>query len=132
MNVYALGQFESHVTGADGDVDVKLMIKSCSCGVFHLKGIPCPHAAAVAIERGVNLYSLCSPFYTIKSWMNSYKETIYPTGNEDDWILPNDIKNMLVGVPVEKQQVGHLKKPKLGRLMTNRWPFGKEKDVKIC
>ncbi|XP_062085893.1 uncharacterized protein LOC133792001 [Humulus lupulus] len=131
MNVYTLGQFEFHVTGADSDLEVNLMTKSCSCGVFQLIGIPCPHAAAAAIACGVNLYSLCSSFYTIKSWRNSYKETIYPTGNEDDWILLDDIKNMVVGVPIGKQQVGRPKKPKLGRPRTNCWPSSGEKDVKM-
>ncbi|XP_062094232.1 uncharacterized protein LOC133800292 [Humulus lupulus] len=131
VNIYALGQLEFHVTGADSDVEVNLMTKSCSCGVFQLIGTPCPHAAAATIERGVNLYSLCSPFYTIKSWGNSYKETIYPTGNEDDWILPDDIENMVVGVPVEKQQVDRPKKPRLGRPRANYWPSGGEKYVKM-
>ncbi|XP_062075352.1 uncharacterized protein LOC133779401 [Humulus lupulus] len=67
MNVYALDRFEFRVTGVDDDVEVDLMTKSCSFGVFQLIGIPCPHAATATIERGVNLYSLCSPFYTIES-----------------------------------------------------------------
>ncbi|XP_062116400.1 uncharacterized protein LOC133830437 [Humulus lupulus] len=130
MNVYALSQFQFHVTGADDDVEVNLMMKSCSCGVVQLIGIPCPYAGAAAIERGVNLYSLCSLFYIIDSWRNSYKETIYLIGNKDDWIIPDDIKNMVVGVPIDKQ-VGHPKKPMIGRPRTNCWLSSREKDVKM-
>ncbi|XP_062103067.1 uncharacterized protein LOC133814077 [Humulus lupulus] len=93
-----------------GDDEVNLMTKSCSCGIFQLIGIPCVHAVAATLEHRVNIYYLCSSFYTIESWRDLYKETIYPTGNEDDWIVPYDIKIMEVVVPVEKQPVGHPKK----------------------
>ncbi|XP_062119009.1 uncharacterized protein LOC133832716 [Humulus lupulus] len=110
LKFHILGQLEFHVVDPNGD------------GMFQIIGIPCDHAVAVAIDRGVNFYSLYSPFYTTKMLMGSYKETIYPTGNEDEWIVPKDIKNMEVGVPVEKPPIGRPKKRKVGRKKTKCCP----------
>ncbi|XP_062093743.1 uncharacterized protein LOC133799760 [Humulus lupulus] len=87
LKVHALGQFEFHVVDPNGDGEGNLMTKSCSCGMFKIIEIPCVHAVAVAIDRGVNIYSLCSPFYTSEMWRESYKETIYPTSNTSGQFL---------------------------------------------
>ena len=38
--------------------------------------------------------------------MNSYAEIIYPVRNEDDWVVPNDIKQMKVLKPAYHPKVG--------------------------
>ncbi|XP_062118707.1 uncharacterized protein LOC133832372 [Humulus lupulus] len=137
LKVYALGQLEFHVIDPNGDGEVNFMTKLCSYGMFQIIGIPCVHAVAAAIDRGVNIYILCSPFYTIEMWRESYKQKIYSTSNEDEWIVPVDIKNMQVGVPVEKQPVGRPKKKKLGRSKKKHYPSNgkvlrKEYKCSIC
>ncbi|XP_062104061.1 uncharacterized protein LOC133815220 [Humulus lupulus] len=121
LYVHALGQFKFHVVDPDGEGKVNLMTKSCSRAKFKIIGIPCVHAVVAALNRSVKIYSLCFPFYTIESWRELYKETIYPCGNEDEWTVPDDINNMQFGVPVEKQPVGHPKKKKLGRPKRKRF-----------
>ena len=71
---------------------VNLSTKTCDCASWQLIGIPCQHAVAAALERNVNIYSLCSR----EMWAECYKEAIYPTGNEEGWMVPKDI-NMNVG-----------------------------------
>ena len=137
LKVHPLGQFEFHVVDPEGDGEVNLMTKSCSCGQFQIMGYPCVHGVAAAMLRNVNIYSLCSPYYTTEMWRESYKETIYPTGNEDDWEVPENIEKMQVGVPVEKQPVGQPKKNKVGRRKTNCTPSNgeiirKERKCSMC
>ena len=115
LTAHPLSQYEFHVIDPeDGECVVNLSTKSCECGMFQCIGIPCRHAVAAALERNINIYALCSPYYTREKWAGCYKDTIYPTGNEEDWIVPEDI-HMQVGVPIEKQPVGRPKKTKAGR-----------------
>ncbi|XP_062103793.1 uncharacterized protein LOC133814904 [Humulus lupulus] len=129
VDVQVLGHHDLLVVDGNGDGEVNLVTNSCSCGMFQTIGIPCVHAFAAARKRSINIYSLCSPYYTIESWMETYKETIYPCGNEDEWILHEQIKEIVVGVRVEKNHVGRPKKKKLGRLKTKRFPSNGEHVV---
>ena len=114
-NTYGLAMFECNVRDERGDFDVHLMNNTCTCGLPQLLGIPCEHAIASAQHRSVDIYSLCSPFYLKEIWIEMYKESIYPVGNEEQWNVPDDIKNMKVLAPVEKKQAGRPKKSKQGR-----------------
>ena len=40
---------------------VDLGAKSCTCRRWGLCGIPCPHAIASIIERGLNIYDFVHP-----------------------------------------------------------------------
>ncbi|XP_062106158.1 uncharacterized protein LOC133817606 [Humulus lupulus] len=110
--VDALSEYEFHVLDGDGDGEVNLLTKECSCGKFQIIGVPCVHALAAALKQNVNMYLLCSKFYTIDALRNSYAEDIYPCGDEVDWNVPESIKDMHVKVPVEKAFVGSPKKKK--------------------
>ncbi|KAM6571401.1 uncharacterized protein LOC133034582 [Cannabis sativa] len=109
---------------------VDLQEKSCTCGLFQCMKFPCPHACAASQERSISVYTLCSPYYTTEYWRRTYEGTIMPVGDEDDWELPDDIKNMTVGVPVEKQPVGRPKKQKVGRIKNNRTACNGERIIK--
>ncbi|KAM6542893.1 hypothetical protein CsatB_007340 [Cannabis sativa] len=88
---------------------------------LHLRLVP---------ERSISAYTLCSPYYTTEYWRRTYEGTITPVGDEDDWELPDDIKNMKVGVPIEKQPVGRPKKQKVGRIKNNRTACNDERIIK--
>ncbi|XP_062088416.1 uncharacterized protein LOC133794980 [Humulus lupulus] len=90
--------------------------------MFQLLKIPCPHACAVAISQNASLYALSSPYYTKDTWKKTYDATINVVGEEDDWVLPEHIKNMRVGVPVDKKPVGRPRKSNAGRRPTKRRP----------
>lgn len=129
VNAYGLGLYECHVKDARGDFDVDLMAKTCTCGLPQQLNIPCEHSIAAAQHRSVDVYSLCSDFYLKETWIEMYKEAIYPVGNEDQWDVPDEIKNMKVSEPVEKKQAGRPKKSKQGRRRINRYPSQGEKIV---
>ncbi|XP_062080006.1 uncharacterized protein LOC133784744 [Humulus lupulus] len=109
---YAIGRHEFHVLH----------------GVFQIIGIPCAHALSGSLKRGVKFYSLCSYYYKIETWRSSYTKSIYPTSNEEEWIVPHDIMTIKVRTPAQKNPVGHPKK-KQGRPKTKHHPSNGEKCV---
>ncbi|KAM6590140.1 hypothetical protein CsatA_012745 [Cannabis sativa] len=133
LNVDSCGPYTLQVhpggTVMTGGV-VDLQEHTCTCGLFQCMKFPCPHACAASQERSISAYTLCSPHYTTKYWRRTYEGTIMPVGDEDDWELPDDIKNMTVGVPVEKQPVGRPKKQRVGRIKNNRTACNGERIIK--
>ncbi|XP_062100019.1 uncharacterized protein LOC133805889 [Humulus lupulus] len=125
---YAIGRHEFHVLDGELNGEVDLLNKTCTCGVFQIIGIPCAHALSGSLKRGVNFYSLCSDYYKIETWRSSYTESIYPTGNEEEWIVPHDIMTITVRTPAQKNPVGRPKK-KQGRPKTKRHPSNGDKLV---
>ncbi|XP_060965405.1 uncharacterized protein LOC115713453 [Cannabis sativa] len=101
--------------------DVNLVERTCTCGLFQMLKIPCPHACA-AVSQNVSVYTLCSPYYTKETWKKTYDATINIVGEEDEWVLPEHIKNIRIGVPVEKKPVGRPRKSNAGRRPTKRRP----------
>ncbi|XP_062089113.1 uncharacterized protein LOC133795673 [Humulus lupulus] len=54
-----------------------------------------------AMHRGVDVYSLCSKFYTTEFWRMAYSESIYPLPPEIEWLLPEEVKSQVVIKPVK-------------------------------
>ncbi|KAM6553975.1 hypothetical protein CsatB_014737 [Cannabis sativa] len=102
--------------------DVNLVERTCTCGLFQTLKIPCPHACAAAVSQNVSAYTLCFPYYTKEMWKKIYDATINIIGEEDEWVLPEHIKNIRIGVPVEKKPVGRPRKSNAGRRPTKRRP----------
>ncbi|XP_060964912.1 uncharacterized protein LOC115710729 [Cannabis sativa] len=67
-----------------------------------------------AVSQNVSVYALCSPYYTKETWKKIYDATINIVGEEDEWVLPEHIKNIRIGVPVEKKPVGRPRKSNAG------------------
>ncbi|XP_062099995.1 uncharacterized protein LOC133805862 [Humulus lupulus] len=65
---------------------------------------------AGARDRGISPYSLCSRFYTVEAWLSSYGGSVYTLGNEESWVIPNDIGSMMIAPPLVKQKAGRPKK----------------------
>ena len=125
-NLYNIGRGPNDERGGD----VNLVEKTCTCGVFTLLKLPCIHACAAALKTKTSVYTYCSPYYTKDAWRKTYDDTINLTGEEDDWVLPEHIKNMKVGVPVEKTPIGRPRKSNAGRRREKRFPSG-DKRVSI-
>ncbi|KAM6548512.1 hypothetical protein CsatB_020188 [Cannabis sativa] len=75
-----------------------------------------------AVSQNVSVYTLCSPYYTKETWKKIYDATINIVGEEDEWVLPEHIKNIRIGVPVEKKPVGRPRKSNAGRRPKKRRP----------
>ncbi|XP_020411021.1 uncharacterized protein LOC109946745 [Prunus persica] len=76
MNVVKLNnaQFNDLDGGVDGLID--LTNNSCSCRKFQLEQLPCNHVVVVCHFLKVNVYSKASRYYTQKTWMNAYSDSI--------------------------------------------------------
>ncbi|KAK6136691.1 hypothetical protein DH2020_029519 [Rehmannia glutinosa] len=79
---------------------------TCTCRKFQLDHLPCEHAIAVAKKRGFSIYPMCSPYYSVDYWWKAYMETIFPVPNENEWEIPDNIKEMIVLPPIVGQQGG--------------------------
>ncbi|XP_030477918.1 uncharacterized protein LOC115694955 [Cannabis sativa] len=75
-----------------------------------------------AVSQNVSVYALNSPYYTKETWKKIYDATINIVGKEDEWVLPEHIKNIRIGVPVEKKPVGRPRKRNAGRRPMKRRP----------
>lgn len=63
---------------------VNLALKVCSCFSFQKLFIPCPHAIAAAIKKGVRIETLVSNFYTVDTLAHAYADDIVPISNEEN------------------------------------------------
>ncbi|XP_022851992.1 uncharacterized protein LOC111373654 [Olea europaea var. sylvestris] len=53
-------------------------------------------------------YEHCSYYYTSEAFRSTYQETIFPVGNPAEWIVPNDVHDIVVIVPNQKRSCGRL------------------------
>ncbi|XP_062089445.1 uncharacterized protein LOC133795978 [Humulus lupulus] len=96
--------YEVHDDGKKSIVD--LNSRTCTCNRFQMDQLPCAHAIAVFKEMNQDPYQYCSPYYTKEAMVATYKESIYPLGNEDTWLIPEHIKAVKIHPPEGKIRVG--------------------------
>ncbi|XP_047331477.1 uncharacterized protein LOC124935054 [Impatiens glandulifera] len=77
-----------------------------SCRVFDVSGLPCTHALAFVRTRKLDLYDFYSMYYSTQMWLNAYAETCYPVGDEEEWDIPDIIKQYVCLKPHVKVKKG--------------------------
>jgi hypothetical protein len=87
---------EFDVFDNDKNGHVNLHKKSCTCREFDLDQLPCGHAIAAASLRGISLNSLSSKYYTVECLMAAYAEPIYPVGRPAEWMLPTEVRDVIL------------------------------------
>ena len=92
---------------------VNLHTRSCTCRQFDLDHIPCAHAIAASKYAQISCYSICSEYYTVKSLLSSYAESIYPPGPQRDWVVPDDISMRVVLPPITRRPAGRPRKERI-------------------
>ncbi|XP_022867469.1 uncharacterized protein LOC111387164, partial [Olea europaea var. sylvestris] len=85
---------------------IDITLHTCSCRMFQVDQLPCPHALAVIATLKLNVYDFCSMYYTRDAYLNTYKETVFPLGNKSEWNLPEDVSNRVVFAPNQKRSSG--------------------------
>ncbi|XP_073133322.1 uncharacterized protein [Henckelia pumila] len=113
MEVFQLNTFEYHVTGVGHDAVVGLNRRTCRCRVFDIDRLPCSHAIAAAGQHNINIYELCSHYYTTNVWTLAYTEIVYPVPPSNEWNIPADIASMTVLPHVVKVHKGRTKKKRI-------------------
>ncbi|XP_062085351.1 uncharacterized protein LOC133791437 [Humulus lupulus] len=124
MRVTPINISEFHVKGEPLDGLVNIEEHSCTCREFDIDKIPCIHGITAAMHRGVDVYSLCSKFYTTEFWRMAYAESIYPLPPEIEWLIPEEVKSQVVIKPIKLIPPG---RPKNKRI-PSRGEFPKEKS----
>ncbi|XP_022855966.1 uncharacterized protein LOC111377139 [Olea europaea var. sylvestris] len=85
---------------------IDITLHTCSCRMFHVDQLFCPHALAVIATLKLNVYDFCSVYYTRDAYLNTYKKTVFPVGNKSEWNLTEDVSNRVVFAPDQKRSSG--------------------------
>ncbi|XP_050211913.1 uncharacterized protein LOC126662069 [Mercurialis annua] len=96
---------------------VNMVERTCTCKKFDIDEIPCKHAIAFLADKKIEPYAYCSRYYTNAAMLATYSETVYPLEKEEEWIIPEHIKNMIVKPPQHRTRTG---RPKKGRYQS-KW-----------
>ncbi|XP_073152978.1 uncharacterized protein [Henckelia pumila] len=113
MKVVQMNTSEYHVTEVGHDVVVDLNKRICRCRVFDIDRLPCAHAIAAASHQNMDIYELCSHYYSTNVWNLAYVETIYPMPPSKEWNVPADIDSLIVLPPKVKVRKGRVKKKRI-------------------
>ncbi|XP_059284848.1 uncharacterized protein LOC132038144 [Lycium ferocissimum] len=112
--VVVIGVNENEYTacGHGDHATVNLSTMSCSCRVFDVDQLPCPHALAGLSKRypdtfGDSVYNHSSVYYSADAYYKAYEGDIVQIPHESKWMIPSYMQGA---------QVPPLKYvPKLGR-----------------
>ena len=91
-----IANYKFSVTGHGEVATVDLQRRTCTCRIFDLDKIPCPHAmAAIRSQHGDDfrnhIYLFSSPYYLVEKYIMAYCQKIHPVSTEDSWIVPLNI-----------------------------------------
>ncbi|KAH6773236.1 hypothetical protein C2S51_011640 [Perilla frutescens var. frutescens] len=103
MNVQPISATKFKVTHGMKHYTVDLVGKKCSCLVFNLDLMPCPHTAA-AIS-----------FYTTENLRGMYSGEVMAIAHPDDWDVPLEVSSRVVFAPHNPRQAG---RPRTNRIST--------------
>ena len=81
--------------------------------MFDLDYIPCAHVIAACRYGNMSCYTLCSQYYMKNLLISSYSKSIYPTGNNKDWVILEDICCRVVLPPKSRQPTGRLRNERI-------------------
>ncbi|XP_062089537.1 uncharacterized protein LOC133796073 [Humulus lupulus] len=107
-NAYTVKKFEYKMRELD-KIDKRLRPYLKQIG-YQMDQLICAHAIAIFKEINQDPYQYCSQYYTKEAMVATYKEIIYPLGNEDTWQIPKHIKVVKIHPPEGKIRVGRPKK----------------------
>ncbi|KAH0706487.1 hypothetical protein KY289_011563 [Solanum tuberosum] len=110
--VHQTANYKYIVTGQDEVATVDLLAKSCTCKVFDIDKIPCPHAMAAlrcqyGDDYGRRIYEYSSSYYNVEVYLIAYVEEIKSVPSEETWEVPIKILERKISSPfVEPGKVG--------------------------
>ncbi|KAK6135213.1 hypothetical protein DH2020_031058 [Rehmannia glutinosa] len=79
---------------------------TCTCRKFQLDHLPCEHAIAAAKKRGFSIYPMCSPSIPLTIGGKHMRRLSSHVPNENEWEIPDNIKEMIVLPPIVRQRGG--------------------------
>ncbi|XP_069147055.1 uncharacterized protein [Solanum lycopersicum] len=85
---------------------VNLNTRMCSCGIFQYYEIPCGHVIAVLRYRKLHESDLCSPFYSLKNFIDAYAIPVEPIPSESTWDISIYVSEPKMLPPGPKRTTG--------------------------
>lgn len=95
---------------------VNLCARTCSCRRWQVYGIPCKHACAAIMQTDTNVHRFIEPYYTVKSYKLTYKESIFPVPDHDKPL--DDSRQLRIRPPISKKRPG---RPRRKRIESQAW-----------
>ncbi|XP_060178145.1 uncharacterized protein LOC132608090 [Lycium barbarum] len=89
---------------------IDLKKKTCSCWMFQMDEIPCPHAWAVLKSKSLMPDEYCSDLFKPKTVIKTYDVPVDPLPDESEWNIPKNICDEFVLPPRYKRPLGRSKK----------------------
>ncbi|KAM6543114.1 hypothetical protein CsatB_007561 [Cannabis sativa] len=94
LEVKATTDYLFEVTRMKESSEVDLKERTCTCNMFKIDEMPYGHAMAVMREMNMDPYNY---------W------TVYPIGNQSEWEVPEEVKDIIVLPPHERVKSGRSK-----------------------
>ncbi|KAH0776148.1 hypothetical protein KY290_007559 [Solanum tuberosum] len=96
LMAHQIANYKFSINGHGDVATVDLQRRTCTCRVFDLDKIPCPHAMAALRSQygahfGNQIYEYSSSYYSVEKYIIAYCEEINPVPPEDSWIVPLEI-----------------------------------------
>ncbi|XP_055812088.1 uncharacterized protein LOC129882009 [Solanum dulcamara] len=108
-NVEFNGDWGYEVSDGEGRHTINLEQKKCTCRIWDLSGIPCPHAIKALTHKKVDPKTEIHWWYSKEAYMLTYKQKIQPVRGQMFWkvnpsnaMLPPDVVKQ-VGRPKVKR-----------------------------
>ncbi|XP_059314176.1 uncharacterized protein LOC132064989 [Lycium ferocissimum] len=96
---------------------IDLKKKTCSCRMFQMDKIPCPHAWAILKSKSLMPDEYCSDLFKPKTVIKTYDVPVDPLPDENEWNIPKHICDEVVLPPRYKRPPGRPKKKRDKPLM---------------
>ncbi|XP_049387194.1 uncharacterized protein LOC125851445 [Solanum stenotomum] len=93
---HQIANYKFSINGHGDVATVNLQRRMCTCRVFDLDKIPCPHAMAALRSQygehfGNQIYEYSSSYYSVEKYIIAYCKEINPVPPEGSWIVPLEI-----------------------------------------
>ncbi|XP_060174579.1 protein FAR1-RELATED SEQUENCE 5-like [Lycium barbarum] len=102
--------------------------RKCTCRRFQLDEVPCPHALAVLISKGLEGNDYNSLYYTKEYMLKTYEIPVNPIPDPSMWEIPLEVLEEIVLPPVGNKVPGRPKRKRLEKA----WEKHEKKYKSTC
>ncbi|KAG5600689.1 hypothetical protein H5410_032059 [Solanum commersonii] len=133
---HQIANYKFSINGHGDVATVDLQRIMCTCRVFDLDKIPCPHAMTTLLSQysahfGNQIYEYSSSYYSVEKYIIAYCEKINLVPPEDSWIVPLEMLEREIPPPYVDPSKSGRRRTKRRRGVGESFPTRKNK-CSIC